>query len=256
MVETTTYDTVLVERDGGVATVTLNRPDRHNALDHQMAVDFDRALHDVAEARAVVLTGAGGRAFSAGWDLKGASEGEVIDPPWEELCERLAGLRPATVAAIEGWCLGGGLALAIACDFRVATSSAKLGMPEVLRGIFPGMACTWRIPRLIGIPRARELMLLGQHLAAPTALDWGLVNRIAEPGEALTTALELAATLADGAPLAQEAINRMIDGSYEVDVEENYRLQAEIAGHVGVSADAREGISAFVDGRAPVFQGR
>lgn len=239
----------------GVALVTLDRPERLNALGAAMADELARALDRLAGARALVLTGAGG-AFSSGWDLRDASEDREGEADWASLNERLAALEIPTVAAIEGWCLGGGLALAVSCDFRVAARDARLGMPEVTRGIFPGMSCGWRIPRLVGIPRALELLVLGDPVDAPTALAWGLVNRVAAPGRALDDALAVAHRLATGAPLAQAAITTMVRRAFELDLEQARELEAEVSAPVAASEDAREGIRAFAERRPPHFGGR
>ncbi|HEX9888965.1 MAG TPA: enoyl-CoA hydratase/isomerase family protein [Nitriliruptorales bacterium] len=248
-------DIVQVDRDGAVVTITLHRPERLNALGNAMADGMQRALDGLGDARAVVLTGAGG-AFSSGWDLKDASDDRSTGADWTELNERLAALDIPTVAAIEGWCLGGGLALAVACDFRVAARDARLGMPEVRRGIFPGMSCAWRIPRLIGVARALDLLVIGDHVDGTTAHGWGLVHRLSEPGRAYDDAVVLAGRLAAGAPLAQRAITTMVWQAFELDREEARRLEAEVAAPVGTSKDVQEGIAAFVERREPRFQGR
>jgi enoyl-CoA hydratase/carnithine racemase len=248
--------TVTLERRERVAVVCLNRPDRFNALNHTMARELAAALDETQDAGALVLTGADERAFSAGMDLKEADTS--TDEPseeWEDLTRRVAELSMPTVAAVEGWCLGGGLALAAACDFRIAGADARLGLPEVLRGIFPSMGCTWRIPRLIGVPRALELLLLGDPVDAPTAHAWGLVTRVVDLGAALTAAVGLADRLAAGAPLAQESIKHLARRAYEFDTDEHQDLERAAAWRTLRSRDVREGVSAYLEKRSPDFTG-
>jgi enoyl-CoA hydratase len=240
---------ILVEkRPDGTALVTLNRPEALNALDGELLGALRRAF-DGLDARAVVLTGSG-RAFCTGADLKARAAMGL-----EEWREHYDGLRatfstvrgfPApTIAAVEGFALAGGLELALACDLIVAAAGARLGLPEVTRGIMPGGGATKALPGLIGSARARDLIFTGRQVDAETALSWGLVARLAEPGLAAETALGLATEIARNAPLAVRASKRSLEGGDEL----------EAYWSCIPSNDQREGVSAFVEKREPRFRG-
>jgi len=241
---------VLVEERGeGIAVVTLNRPDALNALDVPLLEELGAAFRGL-DARVVVLTGAG-RAFCTGADLKARAGMDLAQ--WrahhELIRDTFAAVResPApTIAAIEGFALAGGLELALACDLAVAASDAQLGLPEVTRGIMPGAGGTQILPRLIGIARAKELILTGRRIDAATAERWGLLTPTTEPGGALERALELAAAIARNAPLAVRAAKRALDGEDELQA---YWSCME-------TDDRVEGIRAFVEKREPKFEGR
>jgi enoyl-CoA hydratase/carnithine racemase len=250
-VEGATERVLVEERSVGVVLVTLNRPDALNALDDELLGALHAAFRDrLDKASVVVLTGSG-RAFSTGADLK--ARASMDEERWRAHHERLRGTFAVvrecalpTVAAIEGFALAGGLELALCCDLVVAARDAQLGLPEVSRGIMPGAGGTKILPRLIGDARAKDLVLTGRRIDAPTAAEWGLVARVAEPGAAVAAALELAAQLATNAPLALQAAKRSLDGADEL---ESY--WSCIGTH-----DQREGIRAFVERREPHFTGR
>jgi len=242
---------VLVEeRSGGVALVTLNRPEALNALDDELLAALHGAFRGgFGDARAVVLTGAG-RAFSTGADLK--ARASMDEERWrahhESLRAAFAAVRDCplpTVAAVEGFALAGGLELALCCDLVVAAHDAQLGLPEVSRGIMPGAGGTKVLPRIVGVSRAKDLIFTGRRLDAATAAEWGLVARVVEPGAATAAALELASQIADNAPLALGAAKRSLDGGDELD---------SYWSCIGTD-DQREGIRAFVERREPRFRG-
>jgi enoyl-CoA hydratase len=244
--------------------LTVNRPDAMNALD----VDTLTALRDRLgeqeqdpETRVVVLTGAGDRAFVAGADIKYMSGLEANEArEWGALgheAGRLLETMPKpTIAAINGFALGGGCELALACDFRYAASTAKLGQPEVNLGIIPGWGGTQRLSRAVGIGIAKELVLTGRMVDADEALRIGLLNAVFEPGELMAKAMESARALAAKGPLAlaaaKAALNKALAGDHEQNLE---REAADFAGLFS-SADAKEGMNAFVDKREPQFKGR
>lgn len=250
------------EVEEGVATVTVRRPDALNALNadvlFELSVAFELAEADLA-VRALVVTGEG-RAFVAGADignlqkLSDAFGGREAALAGQDVMNSLAALPIPTIAAINGFALGGGLELALACDLRVASSGAKLGLPEVGLGLFPGYGGTQRLPRLIGVGRALDLIFTARHVAAEEALQLGLVNRVAD--DALTASKELARQIVKNAPvalgLAKEAVVRGID----VTLNQGLEIEADLFGLVATTEDMQEGTSAFLEKRAADFKGR
>ena len=251
-------DAVLTEADGGVAVITINRPKAKNAVNGEVAKGIAGALDEFdacKDVSVIVLTGAGGT-FCAGMDLKGFLTG---DSPIAEgrgfggITER----PPAKpiIAAIEGYALAGGFELALACDLIVASSEAKFGLPEVTRGLVAGAGGLLRLPRRIPYHAAMEIALSGDHFPATRLGEWGLVNRLTEPGEALRTARELAGRIAANAPLALAATKRVIVESADWDASEQFAKQGEIINPVFVSKDAMEGAAAFAEKRRPRWSG-
>jgi enoyl-CoA hydratase len=203
-----------------------------------------------------VLTGAGG-SFSAGMDLKAFLRGELPvagDRGFAGITRRAA--RKPLLAAVEGPALGGGLEIVLACDLVVASATASFGLPEVRRALIAGAGALVRLPRRLPFHLAMELALTGEPLAAERAAALGLVNRLVAPGRALEAALELAALVVRGGPLACEASKRILASTVSAGEAEAWRLQDELVAQVATSHDAREGASAFAEKRAPVWQGR
>jgi enoyl-CoA hydratase len=218
-------------------------------------------LREDEAVRVVVLTGAGDRAFAAGADIKymsGLSVGEAKE--WGELGQEVGRLLETipkpTIAAVNGFALGGGCELALACDLRYAASTAKLGQPEVNLGIIPGWGGTQRLARVCGIGVARDLILTGRVVDAEEALRVRLVNAVFEPGELLEKVMETAQVLAAKGPLALAAAKAATNDALQRDHTENLQSEAERFGDLFASEDAREGMSAFVDKREPRFSGR
>jgi enoyl-CoA hydratase len=252
---------IRVEREEGVATVLVDRPDVMNALDVATLTELRERLHeqrDDAAVRAVVLTGAGDRAFIAGADIKymsglgsdGAKEWGALGHDVATLLETMP--KP-TIAAINGFALGGGCELALACDFRYASSRAKLGQPEINLGIIPGWGGTQRLARVCGIGFAKELILTGRVVDADEALQRGLVNALHDP--VLESALETARLLASKSPLALAAAKAATNRALQGDHTENLRSEADHFGDLFASDDAKEGLSAFIEKREPKFVG-
>ncbi len=250
---------VLTEERDEVLLVTLNRPEQRNAVNLAVAEGIAAALERLdAEPglRVGVLTGAG-KGFCAGMDLKAFVAGER--PSVEG--RGFAGIvrRPSTkplIAAIEGFAVAGGFEIALACDLIVAARGAKLGIPEVKRGLVAAGGALLRLPRRIPYHLAMELALTGDFVDAERGHAVGLVNRLAEPGEAVATALELAAAIAANGPLATAASKRILAEAPGWPHDELWERQAEIADPVRASADAREGSLAFAERRPPRWQGR
>jgi enoyl-CoA hydratase len=253
-----------VERDAGTAVVTVNRPEAMNAIDLEHAQALRDRLAELAgdgEARVVVLTGAGDRAFVAGADIKYMQTLGVLEARrWAELGQACANLletmRKPTIAAINGFALGGGCELALACDIRLASRRAKLGQPEINLGVIPGWGGSQRLPRETSLAYAKELVFTGRTVDCEEALARGLVNAVYEPDELLPKARELAATLATKSPLAlayaKEATNLALAGGDRARLETEERLFAMLFS----SEDQKEGMTAFVEKREPRFRGR
>ena len=247
-----------------MAVLTIDRPDALNALDVATLTALRDRLHELAadeRTRVVVLTGAGEKAFAAGADIKymsglGPKEAKEWGALGHEVGRLLETMPKPTVAAVNGFALGGGCELALACDIRYAASSAKLGQPEINLGIIPGWGGTQRLARVAGIGFAKELIFTGRIVAADEALSRGLVQAVFDPGELREKTLELGRLLASKSPLAlaaaKEAINRAFQGEHA----ENLGREAEVFGDLFESEDAREGLAAFVEKREPRFTGR
>ena len=253
-----------VERlEGGVAVVTLNRPDALNALDVETLsalrdrlseLDLDDGVH------AVVLTGAG-RAFAAGADIKymgglGVEEATRWGGLGHEVTGLLEQMDAPTIAAINGFALGGGCELALACDLRYASSKAKLGQPEINLGIVPGWGGTQRLARCCGLGVAKELVLTGRNVDAEEALRIGLVNAVVEPDELLPRALETARLLASKSRIALAAAKALLNRNLQGDHAENLQAEVDAFGGLFASEDAKEGLAAFAEKREPRFTGR
>ncbi|WP_194830014.1 crotonase/enoyl-CoA hydratase family protein [Nocardia sp. XZ_19_231] len=252
-------DEVLVERRGGVQVITINRPQARNALNAAVAVQVAAAVDELDaddELRVGVLTGAGST-FSAGMDLKAFLRGESPAIEGRGLCgiSMTPPVKPL-IGAVEGWALAGGFELLLACDLVVAARTARLGVPEVTRGLVARAGAAMLLPGRVPFAVALELLLTGEPVSAERAFEVGLVNRLTGEGEALAGALELAAVVAGNGPLAVAATKRIARASREWSWEQGWAEQAVITAPVFASADAKEGASAFAEKRAPVWQGR
>ena len=256
--------TVRVERDGAVAILTLDRPEAMNAFDVATLTALRDRLLELREdddVRVIVLTGAGERAFAAGADIKYMSELDVdAAKEWGELGHSVGQLletspRP-TIAAINGFALGGGCELALACDLRYASRNAKLGQPEVNLGLIPGWGGTQRLARICGLGVAKDLILTGRVVAADEALRTGLVNAVYDPEELLERTLDNARAIAAKSPIALRAAKVAINHALQGDHVENLMREADDFGELFASEDAREGMRAFVEKRDARFVGR
>jgi enoyl-CoA hydratase len=252
-------DDLIVERVGAILVLTMNRPAQRNAMTlgvaRRIAQQLDLLDND-PDLRACVLTGAG-RTFCAGMDLKRFAAGEVASVPGRGF----AGLveqppRKPLIAAVEGWALGGGFEIAVACDLVVAGEGARFGLPEVTRGLVARGGGAVRLPQLIPRAVAMEVLLTGQPLDAARAVRMGLVNQVVADGAARDAAIELARVIATNAPLAVAASKQVALSSREWSAEDAFRRQAEITGPVFESDDAAEGVRAFTERRPPIWRGR
>src|SRR5262245_53354431 len=256
---------VKIERRGPVGILTIDRADRRNALSRDTLYALGRLSRELiadAAVRAIVVTGAGDKAFCAGADLKerqGMSTDEVrvqVGLYRSELGVLDESPKPV-IAAINGVAFGGGLELALVCDLRVAAPHAELALPETTLGIIPGAGGTQRLPRVVGEARAKEMILLGRRLDAAEALAWGLVNRVSpEDTPVLEDAIRWIEPIAHGAPIAQAAALRAIEASYEVPLAQGLELERVHYDETLRSEDRLEALRAFAEKRKPVFQGK
>jgi len=251
--------TVLTERRENVLLITINRPEVRNAVNAAVAAGVAGALEELDgdEALSVgVLTGAGGF-FCAGMDLGAFVKGES---PWfgdrgfAGIAQRAS--RKPLIAAIEGFAVAGGMEIALACDLIVAAKGAKMGIPEAKRSLVAAGGALLRLPRRMPYHMVMELALTGDTQPAERFHEWGVVNRLAEPGEAVQEALELAGRLAKSGPLALIASKRILQEQYDWSAAEMWEKQGTISGPVFASEDAKEGASAFKEKREPVWRGR
>jgi enoyl-CoA hydratase/carnithine racemase len=250
---------VLNERRGRILLITINRPEQRNAVNAAVAAGIASALDELDGDNGLslgVLTGAG-KGFCAGMDLKAFVAGErshAGDRGFAGITERAA-TKPL-IAAVEGFAVAGGLEIALACDLIVAARGARLGIPEVKRSLVAAGGALLRLPRALPRNVASELALTGDPIGAERAYELGLVNRLAEPGQALTAALELAGAIAVNAPLALGATKRIMGESADWPDAEFFARQGEIIEPVMTSEDAREGAQAFAERRSPIWKGR
>lgn len=247
----------------GVAIATISRPPA-NALSQGLIKDVDAFLDAVEQdeaVRVIVLHGEG-RFFSAGADIKeftGVSSGDEfagLANNGQVVFERLETFAKPVIAAIHGAALGGGLELAMGCHMRFVTESAKLGLPELQLGIIPGFAGTQRLPRYVGVAKAAEMMFTSEPISGTEAVQWGLANRAFSDEDLLPKTLEIAKKIAKKSPIALKAAIQMLQYSKSPSFHEGVAAEAESFGTVFVSADAKEGIQAFIEKREPVFTGK
>ncbi len=256
------FDNLLCDIANGIATVTVNRPEKMNALNAATIAELDvcfTALGDDKAVRVVILTGSGEKAFVAGADIgematMDAATAERLAHRGQGLLNRIENLGKPVIAAVNGFALGGGCELAMACSFRYASDNAKLGLPETGLGLIPGFGGTQRLPRLVGKGRAMELILLGNMITAVDAMAIGLVNTVFPQEEFKDAVLIVARALAEKSALTLRLAMQAINHGMEVDLASGCRLEGAIFGIVGSSDDAHEGCSAFMEKRKPSFK--
>jgi len=251
------------ERRGAVALLTLNRPEVLNSLDRATLEALASATAEIAadaSVRAVVVTGEG-RAFAAGADIEQMSalsplEGEAFGRLGHATFAALEALEVPTIAAVNGFALGGGCELALACDWIYASSKARFGQPEVNLGLLPGFGGTSRLVRRVGIAWAREIILAGENLTADEALRIGLANRVFEPEELVEKAIAMGETIAKKGPVAVALAKRVMQQGQDADLRVANALEQKAFGLVFATEDRTEGMAAFLEKRAPAFKGR
>ena len=259
-----TYEAIRYELGDGVATITLNRPDVHNAMNDLMRRELRSCFESIAEAddvRVVVVTGAGAKAFSAGADIREFVEPQA--PTRFRDARRRVDFRSVMdrcpqpiIAAICGYAFGGGLELALACDLRIAAANATLGLTEVNLAIIPGGGGIQRLPRIVGRGKALEMILTGARIPADEALRIGLVERVVPEGQALAAATELARTLAARAPVALRYAKEAVVKGLELPLADGLRLETDLSTLLRTTEDRVEGARAFLEKRPPRWTGR
>ncbi|MGB9802231.1 enoyl-CoA hydratase-related protein [Desulfofundulus sp.] len=258
-----TYKNILLEKEGHIALLTINRPEVRNALDPQTWAEIRSAIRECKfdkDVRVVIITGAGGKAFASGADIRSLRERETLEVLKSEAQESLndiENLDKPVIAAIDGFALGGGCELAMACDIRIATSRSKLGQPEVNLGIIPGAGGTQRLQRLVGIGKAKELIFTGDIISAREAREIGLVNKVVDqPEDLLPAAKEMAQKIIARAPVAVGLAKLAINVGANTDINSGLLFE-KLAQTVAFSTEDRiEGTTAFLEKRQAVFKGR
>src|SRR3989442_1023432 len=258
------FDNLLLEREGAVAIVTINRPKVLNALNARTLDELRRVVLDLEHDdgfRVVIVTGAGEKSFVAGADInelavQTPTGGRELALTGQHVLDTIESMGKPVIAAINGYALGGGCELAMACTLRLAADTAKIGLPEVTLGILPGYAGTQRLARLVGKGKAMELVLTGAPIGADEAARIGLVNRVVPAAELMKEARALARQLADRAPIAVQYIISAINKGLEMPFEEACVFEATLFGLTASTSDMREGTRAFLEKRKPAFTGR
>ncbi|NBD95629.1 MAG: enoyl-CoA hydratase [Gammaproteobacteria bacterium] len=258
------YENLLVADREAVRTITVNRPDKLNALNRQTLLELREALTEALgddRVRVIVLTGSGEKAFVAGADIgeireQSAIEARAFSAMGQDLMSRIQGSDKPVIAAINGFALGGGMELALGCHLRLASTNARMGLPEIKLGIMPGFGGTQRLLRLVGTTRTLELSLTGEPVKAERAEQLGIVNRVVEPEELEAAVGELADQLAKAAPEAVRGILQAVNQGAETDLQTGLALETARFALCCATEDMKEGTGAFLEKRAPQFRGR
>lgn len=256
------YETITLSVADRIATITVNRPDKLNALNDQVIAELGAAIDEVrgnADVGGAILTGAG-RAFVAGADIsglekRGAIETKALAQRGQVVFRRFETSPKPIIAAVNGFSLGGGCELAMACHLRIASEAAKFGQPEVKLGLIPGYGGTQRLPRLVGKGRALQLLLTGEIIDANEAFRLGLVNKVVPADELIATATAMLQAMLANAPLALAACIEVVNAGYDLPLEEATSIEANAFGLLAATEDKREGTRAFLEKRAPNFKG-
>ncbi len=251
------------EMKGEVGLLTINRPESLNALNTQVVSELDRSLHELdakGEVKAVVLTGAGDKAFVAGGDIKemltlDVSAARTFSRNGQQMVLYIETMTKPVLAAVNGYALGGGLELALACDFIYASESARFGLPEVTLGVLPGFGGTQNLARTIGPARARELIFTGRTITAQEAFEWGIVNAVFPPAELLERTLETAARISRNGSMAIASARQAVVKGLDLSKVDGFRLENDLFAGLFSTTDQKEGMRAFMEKRKAEFRG-
>ncbi|MFH1122334.1 MAG: enoyl-CoA hydratase/isomerase family protein [Pseudomonadota bacterium] len=261
------YDTILYEKEGATALITFNRPEKRNALNEKMTNEIEAALLDAEEdltVKAVILTG-GLKFFISGTDIEFLSgEGEELTPhrmyemhhKTQSVFRTLSRFPKPTIAAIAGYAFGGGLELALCCDFRIAAENTKIGTPEIKLGILPGAGGTQRLSRIIGITKAKEMVLTGEAILAEEAYQFGLLNKVVSGEELMNEAKAFAGRFSNLPSFAVEIAKTVLDTGINLSLKDSLELERMGFSLLYSTEDQKEGLKAFLEKRAPKFRGK
>jgi enoyl-CoA hydratase len=258
------HQTLLLHIRDGIAFLTINRPDKLNALNDQVVKELHEAavqLKNDESVRGVVLTGAGPKAFVVGADIgdlkkQGVLDGRARALLGQQMLRAFETMGKPVLAAVNGFALGGGCELAMACHIRIASEDARFGQPEVNLGITPGYGGTQRLPRIVGKGNALYMLLTGEHVTAQDALRMGLVSKVVPPEELMNEAERMMKTITAKGPVAVGLMLDAVDRGLETTLEEGLRIEADAFGLVASTQDMKEGLAAFLEKRPPKFEGR
>lgn len=255
----------LDQKENGLWILTIHRPEALNALNNQVLNEMGEALRQISEmnfehTKALIITGAGEKAFVAGADIKemlkmNVDQAVQFSKRGQSVFHEMSLLRIPVIAAVNGFALGGGLELALGCDFIIASENAKFGLPEVSLGLIPGFGGTVRLTRAVGIRRARELTMTGEMINAQQALQMGLVNHVVPQAELLSTAIKKVEMILSRSPLAVAEAKKSINQAFDLATEEALENEAQLFAELFNSYDTQEGTQAFTEKRKPVFKG-
>jgi enoyl-CoA hydratase len=257
------YANILFQVDQGIATITFNRPKALNALNQALLAELSQALDDIAAdegVRVLILTGAGEKAFVAGADITElatftALQAKIFSRAGHAVIAKLQELPIAVIAAVNGFALGGGSEIALACDFIYAAENARFGLPEINLGLIPGFGGTQRLPRLVGANQAKELILTGKMIGASEAAQIGLVNRVVPSAALMEEVLKIARDIAAKGRVALRAVKQAINHGLNTDLATGCSIETDAFALTLASADAKEGTAAFLEKRQAVFKG-
>ena len=256
------YQEILYAVDGPMALITINRPEKHNAISLATLRELQEAAAEAAaddRVKAIAITGAGGRAFASGSDLSEVVHRDfrkALEPIVQGLAEQLERTPKPTIAAIDGICMGGGLEVALGCDLRIATPTSRFATPEGKLGIIPGGGATARLPRIVGRGWAMEMMLMGDPIDAERALAIGLVTRLVAKERLIDEARRMTEHLASFAPFVPRTMKAMVHFGMEAGLAGALMLEKYAQGALVQTEDKQEGVAAFLEKRKPVFKGR